>query len=170
MTITSLLLALVLMFLSSRPRDMKGFASRTPYDLRHYLPSHTKVHPWIVPKEAIWNYTTSFALAMLQNFAPTSLPIARSRRTPVRRYHAHRLICCGSRPARNKRRLESGIVNDMIGIMKFAGDWRAQQESEARKPRCLSWLVTSLGVLEGRLGTGYCVQLAGLRDRTEPSR
>lgn len=45
-------------------------------------------------------------------------------------------------------RLDSGVRNDMIGIMKFVSDWRTQQQSEARKTRYLSWLVTNLGVLD----------------------
>ncbi|KAL7625557.1 Alcohol acetyltransferase [Parahypoxylon ruwenzoriense] len=47
-----------------------------------------------------------------------------------------------------KARLDSGVKNDMISIMKFVHDWRTQQESETQKPRYLSWLVTNLGVLD----------------------
>lgn len=33
--------------------------------------------------------------------------------------------------------------------MQLVYDWRSQQESEAQKPRYLSWLMTNLGVLDG---------------------
>jgi hypothetical protein len=47
-----------------------------------------------------------------------------------------------------KARLESGTRNDLIGIMKLCPDWNSQQQSEMRRTRYLSWLVTNLGVID----------------------
>jgi hypothetical protein len=52
-----------------------------------------------------------------------------------------------------KARLESGTRNDLIGIMKLCVDWNSQQQSETRRTRHLSWLVTNLGVIDGESST-----------------
>lgn len=136
---------------------MKGFAARTPYDLRHYLPSHTREYPWLVPKESICNYVS----VLDHKFHPDLVAKIRAEFSPDRVAAGeplpadimHTVWSVAARVRQEiKDMLDSGIVNDMIGIMKFAGDWRPQQESETRKPRYLSWLVTNLGVLEGGLG------------------
>lgn len=49
-------------------------------------------------------------------------------------------------------RLDSGIRNDMIGIIKLCSDWLSQQQHEAHKTRYLSWFVSNLGALDGRIG------------------
>ncbi|CAI6101103.1 unnamed protein product [Clonostachys chloroleuca] len=156
-TFTGLFHALVLLSLSSGLRDMKGFAARTPYDLRHYLPSHTREYPWLVPKESICNYVS----VLDHKFHPDLVAKIRAEFSPDRVAAGeplpadimHTVWSVAARVRQEiKDRLDSGIVNDMIGIMKFAEDWRPQQESETRKPRYLSWLVTNLGVLEGGLG------------------
>ncbi|KAI1159421.1 hypothetical protein F5B18DRAFT_636834 [Nemania serpens] len=48
---TGLFHALVLVSLTPKLRDMKGFASRTPYNLRSILPSKTAKYPWIELKD-----------------------------------------------------------------------------------------------------------------------
>ncbi|CAH0051425.1 unnamed protein product [Clonostachys solani] len=156
-TVTGLLHALVLLSLSSGLGDMKGFAARTPYDLRHYLPSHTKEYPWLVPKETICNYVSildhEFHPDLVAKIRADFSPDRVAAEEPLSADILHTVWSVAARVRQEiKDRLDSGIVNDMIGIMKFAGDWRPQQESEARKPRYLSWLVTNLGVLEGGLG------------------
>jgi hypothetical protein len=177
-TITGLLQALVLVSLTSRLDNMTGFASRTPYDLRHYLPSHTKEYPWLKPKEAMCNYVS----VLDHEFEPELVAAIRAKQTETGVGSSHALSAdikdmIWSIAARVRReiaaRLESGITNDMISIMKFVTDWRPQQESETRKPRYLSWLVTNLGVLErgddepDRAGTNWSLQKAELVLSTE---
>jgi hypothetical protein len=57
-TITGLIHALVLASLtfSLDPAPGTGFASRTPYDLRRFMPSNPPRYPWLVSKETICNY------------------------------------------------------------------------------------------------------------------
>ncbi|KAI1761897.1 alcohol acetyltransferase-domain-containing protein [Hypoxylon sp. FL1150] len=151
-TLTGLLHGLTLVSLTRAVEEAKGFASRTPYDLRHFLPSNTPAYPRLQPKETLCNYVSvvdhefdAELVALIRSTVPqggvnTSLP-------------AETMDIIWSVSARVRReikaRLGSGMNNDMIGIMKFVRDWRPQQESEARKPRYLSWLVTNLGVLDG---------------------
>ncbi|KAI3390520.1 hypothetical protein diail_9287, partial [Diaporthe ilicicola] len=47
-----------------------------------------------------------------------------------------------------EERLDLGIRNDLLGIMKLVSDWRTQQRGEAKKARYLSWLITNLGVID----------------------
>ncbi|KAI0969505.1 hypothetical protein F4678DRAFT_438927 [Xylaria arbuscula] len=46
-------------------------------------------------------------------------------------------------------RIDSGLRNDVVGLMKLVPDWRAQFRSDARKPRPYAFVVSNLGVLDG---------------------
>ncbi|KAI1298382.1 hypothetical protein F5Y03DRAFT_398168 [Xylaria venustula] len=46
-------------------------------------------------------------------------------------------------------RIDSGLKNDVVGLMKLVPDWRTQFRSEARKPRPYAFVVSNLGVLDG---------------------
>lgn len=50
-----------------------------------------------------------------------------------------------------ERRVETGLKNDMVGILKLVSDFREEMASAARRPRQFSWWVTSLGVLDPTL-------------------
>ncbi|XXG98866.1 hypothetical protein Hte_005196 [Hypoxylon texense] len=153
-TLTGLFHALVLISLVSTVEEAKGFASRTPYDLRHFLPSNTPAYPWLRPKESMCNYVSvidhEFDVELVANIRSKISPEATS---PSLSTDIMDIVWPVSARVRReiKARLDSGINNDMIGIMKFVRDWRPQQQSEARKPRYLSWLVTNLGVLDGEV-------------------
>lgn len=152
-TLTCLVQALALVSLTSLLQDMKGFATRTPYDLRHFLPSNPPKYPWLQPKETICNYVSvvehefdAKLVAEIRSKMPdqpvdtTSLPadvMETVWSVAVRVRHEI------------QERLDSGERNDLIGIMKFVSDWRTQQRAEANKTRYLSWLVTNLGVIDG---------------------
>ncbi|KAI0409847.1 alcohol acetyltransferase-domain-containing protein [Xylaria palmicola] len=161
-TITGLFHALVLLSLSPMLGDMKGFASRTPYNLRPILPSKTAKYPWLEPKESMCNY-----VSVIDHEFDTSVV------SQIRSQIPDKATDVGLSPlldivwdvaARIRReikaRLDSGLRNDVLPIMRLVHDWRAQQESEAQKPRYLSWLVTNLGVLDG----------GGLEKRQDPER
>ena len=150
-TLTGLVQALVLVSMTCALEDMEGFASRTPYDLRQILPSNTMQYPWLKPRESMCNYVsvvdhvfnaelvTTIRSRMKAESIDSSLP-------------ADLMDTVWSVAARVRRkiqaRLDSGVRNDLIGIMKFVPDWRNQRQSEASKTRYLSWLVTNLGVLD----------------------
>lgn len=48
-------------------------------------------------------------------------------------------------------RLTLGLKNDVVGLMKYVNDFRAHAKGELKKKRVLSWAVTNIGVVEGRL-------------------
>ncbi len=150
-TLTGLVQALVLVSLSCALEGMKGFASRTPYDLRQILPSNTAQYPWLQPKESMCNYVS----VVDHEFNAELVATIRSKMTADTidsSLSADIMDLVWSVAARVRReleaRLDSGVRNDMIGIMRFVSDWRTQQQSEASKTRYLSWLVTNLGVLD----------------------
>ena len=154
-TLTGLVQALTLASLTAALDDAKGFASRTPYDLRHILPSNTPKYPWLQPRKSMCNYVS----VVDHEFDPKLIAMIRSKipsQAMDTRLSADAMDIIWSVATRVRReiqaRLDSGVLNDMIGIMKFASDWRTQQQSEARKTRYLSWLVTNLGVLDGCVG------------------
>lgn len=153
-TLTGLVQALVLVYLTSALEDVEGFASMTPYDLRHILPSHTPQYPWLQPKESMCNY-----VSIVDHEHDAELVTAIRSRIPAQAMDAGlsadimEVVWSVSARVRReiKARLDSGVWNDMIGIMKFVSDWRTQQQSKARKVRHLSWVVTNLGVIDGEI-------------------
>ncbi|KAF2249681.1 hypothetical protein BU26DRAFT_563579 [Trematosphaeria pertusa] len=156
-TLTGLVQALCLVSLSTALQDVSGFASRTPYDLRHILPSNTKQYPWLQPKESMCNYVS----VVDHEFDPKLVDTIRSHMPAMssdsKLLSADVMDVVWSVSARVRReiqaRLDSGTRNDMIGIMKLCPDWNSQQQSEMRRMRYLSWLVTNLGVLDGESST-----------------
>ncbi|TRX88986.1 hypothetical protein FHL15_010108 [Xylaria flabelliformis] len=48
-----------------------------------------------------------------------------------------------------QKRLDHGLKNDLVGLMRLVSDWRTQFRTEASKPRPYSFVVTNLGVLDG---------------------
>lgn len=155
-TLTGLIQALVLVSLTSLLREMKGFASRTPFDLRHILPSHTPKYPWLQPKESMCNY-----VSVVEHDFNTEIVAEIRSKMPDKPTDASlpadimEIVWSVSARVRKEieQRLESGEQNDLIGIMKFVSDWRTQQRADAKKARYLSWLVTNLGVIDGGAGT-----------------
>jgi hypothetical protein len=155
-TLTGLVQTLCLASLSTALRDTSGFASRTPYDLRHILPTKTERYPWLQPKESMCNYVS----VVDHEFDSKSVDIIRSQMLVApsgSRLPSNVMDVVWSISARVrqeiKARLESGTRNDLIGIMKLCVDWNSQQQSETRRTRHLSWLVTNLGVIDGESST-----------------
>jgi hypothetical protein len=157
-TLTGLIQALSLVSLSNALQHVKGFASRTPYDLRHILPSNTKQYPWLQPKESMCNYVS----VVDHEFDPKLVDTIRSHMSVMSsdsKLPADVMDVIWRISARVRReiqaRLESGTRNDLIGIMKLCPDWNSQQEREMCRVRYLSWLVTNLGVLDGESSTTF---------------
>ncbi|KAK8029649.1 alcohol acetyltransferase-domain-containing protein [Apiospora rasikravindrae] len=161
-TVTGLLHGLALLSLSTQLKEAKGFASRTPYDLRRILPSGPRKYPWLEPKEAMCNYVSvvdhGFDAGLVAKIRAKLPDIAEAERetasTASRPLPADLMDLVWSVSARIRREikatLDAGGRNDIIGLMKLAGDFRDVQQSEARKPRHLSWLVTNLIVMDGK--------------------
>ncbi|KAK7953186.1 hypothetical protein PG988_013880 [Apiospora saccharicola] len=165
-TVTGLLNALCLLSLSSQLKEMKGFASRTPYDLRHFLPSRPNKYPWLEPKETMCNYVSALDQewdASLVAQIRAKLPQAKAQSgeegappatTASRPLAADLMDLVWSIAARIRReigaKLALGGRNDMLGMLKLIPDWNDAMEKQAKRPRHISWMVTNIGVLDGR--------------------
>ncbi|KAI4602769.1 hypothetical protein KJ359_007987 [Pestalotiopsis sp. 9143b] len=108
---------------------LKGFASRTTYDLRHILPSNPSNYPWLRPKETMCNYVSvgdheydSKLVASIRSKMPSQTKNASLPPGVVDIVWSVAARVRGEIEAR----LDSGLVDDWIGIMKFVSDWRAQ--------------------------------------------
>ncbi|KAI0872419.1 alcohol acetyltransferase-domain-containing protein [Hypoxylon argillaceum] len=53
-----------------------------------------------------------------------------------------------------RKRLDDGLRDNLVGLMRLVPDWRAQFRVEASKARPYSFFVTNLGVLDGDGGGG----------------
>jgi hypothetical protein len=155
-TLTGLVQALSLVSLSNTLQDVKGFASRTPYDLRHILPSNTKQYPWLKPKESMCNYVSvvdhEFDFKLVDTIRSHMSAMSADSKLPAGVMDVIWRISARVR-REIQARLESGTRDDLIGIMKLCQDWNSQQKREMRRVRYLSWLVTNLGVFDGESST-----------------
>ncbi|CAI6335292.1 unnamed protein product [Periconia digitata] len=153
-TITGLIHALVLISLSSSIPKHKGFMSRTPYNLRTILPSNPPKYPSLDPKKTMCNYVS----VVDHDFDAKTVSGIRSR-LPARKEKEDTALTTDmlddiwATSARIRReieaRLDMGMKNDMLGIMKVVLDWRAQQKKGAKGKRHFSWLITNIGVFDG---------------------
>jgi len=157
-TLTSLLQALTLVSLASNLTEDKAqaFESITAIDLRRFLPSDHKEFPWLRPERTIANYVT----VLPHDFGNPLLTQIRSQ-TKVNTSESAlstdlvNLIWSISSTVREeiKSKLDNGLKDDLVGLMKFISDWREEVTNETRKPRKYSWFVTNLGVLDGNQAT-----------------
>ncbi|KAI1373900.1 hypothetical protein F4677DRAFT_447872 [Hypoxylon crocopeplum] len=148
-TITGLLHALAALAFASHLKDAPGFQSATLIDARRFLPAG----PGFQPDRTMANYVTQ----MYHKFgraAVDGLRSSASSSSSSSEAETETLERVWSVAADVRRQLEaklaSGLKNDEICLGRFVGDWRAQQREKATKPRQLSWLVTNLGVMEGK--------------------
>ncbi|KAF5974913.1 hypothetical protein FCOIX_7952 [Fusarium coicis] len=49
-----------------------------------------------------------------------------------------------------EKRLDTGVNDNIVGLMKVVSDWHDYLKSLERRPRDLSWEVTNLGVIDGK--------------------
>lgn len=124
-TVTGLVQALCLASLTKSLPEMKGFASRTPYDLRNFLPANTKKYPWLNLKEAMCNYVS----VLDHDFNPDLVTKVRSQVSSPSSDESlsepamDTLWTVAARVREEIRaRMESGVHNDLIGIMRSCPD------------------------------------------------
>ncbi|KFH46193.1 hypothetical protein ACRE_030110 [Hapsidospora chrysogenum ATCC 11550] len=152
-TITGLIHALTFVSLAVQlPKEVQAMTSLTALDHRRFMPSHPASHPWFDPHRSMSNIV-SF---MLHDY-PTSLLDKIRSKAPASGSEDD--VISGledfvwSDAARVRRelqaRLDAGLKNDVIGLLKLVRDWRVQMRDTAKRPRTASWTVTNLGVIDG---------------------
>lgn len=164
-TITGLIHALVLASLTSslNPAPGTGFASRTPYDLRRFMPSNPPEYPWLIPKETICNYDS----VLDHEFSPKVVAAIREEMgrsttgtattldsdayvAPDVHDGILEIIWIEAQRVRADitARLASGTRNDLFGVMVYCPNYLIQQQRDTWRTRYLSCIVTNVGVLE----------------------
>ncbi len=153
-TLTGLFHGLALVSLASHLEEevAPAFQGFTAITLRRFVPEKPPKYPWLVPKDTMGNYVTLESHEF-------GVPIVKEVRTglsagsPGGSLPAEVLDNIWSAAANVRReiehKLEIGVRNDQVGLMKFVSDWKDQMRNMARKPRQCSWFVTNLGVIEG---------------------
>ncbi|KAI0811872.1 hypothetical protein GGR55DRAFT_678092 [Xylaria sp. FL0064] len=151
-TVTGLLHALLLASISSRIPAQAAFVGSTALDLRrHLIGVDVKSYPCLDPRRTVANYvsamTHEFDADVVRRIRDTAKPGNDDAIAPA-------LVdlvwqCAARVRAEIEKRLDSGLRNDVVGLMKLIPDWRAQLRADAGKPRPHSFVVSNLGVLDG---------------------
>ncbi|RYP70117.1 hypothetical protein DL771_005629 [Monosporascus sp. 5C6A] len=162
-TITGLLHSLALVSFASRVDEAiaPAFEGGTPINLRNVLLSKHPEYPGLTLKQTMGNYVTMTS----HKFGAALVAQIRSRIDPRDTADSLspelvNLMWDSAAKVRKeiRSRLDEGVKNDQVGLMKLVGDWRAQLKGKAEKPRRLSWSVTNVGVIEGRCATSLAAQ------------
>lgn len=166
-TLTGLLHALTLASLASRLGNeaAPAFAGGTKMDMRRHMRQSPPAYPWLQPDRTMGNYVTIMTheferdlvrrirslLSHRAGASTTSAAVERGEKCAALSTELGDLIWMAAARVRREiqRKLKLGLKNDMVGIMKFVGDWQQEMANAARRPRLHSWWITGIGVLDG---------------------
>lgn len=155
-TLTGLIHALGVVFLASRLDATRapGFHTKTAIDLRRFLPSSPKKYPWLQPQRTMGNYVT----VMGHGWPASTVSELRSKlpaQPNTEDLSADLLKDIWSISAQAheqiRQRIDMNLKDDVVGVMKFVGDWRVQVMDAASRPREYSLFVSNVGVIDGGL-------------------
>ncbi|KAI1750734.1 hypothetical protein F4782DRAFT_532223 [Xylaria castorea] len=172
-TVTGLLHALVLASMAARipPRDATAFTGSTALDLRRYLGQPV---PGLDPRRTMADYVSQTAHEFDADLVREirAAAAALSDDTPPSPTLVDLVWRCATRVRGEiQKRLDRGLKNDLVGLMRLVPDWRAQFRTEAGKPRPYSFVVTNLGVLDGDPGAAAEEAVAdAVREEEEEDR
>ncbi|KAI6581455.1 hypothetical protein MCOR06_009044 [Pyricularia oryzae] len=166
-TLTGLLHALTLtaMALQIPESEQVAFRAETPITTRRFIKPTDKEtgHDRMDPYETMANYVCSSKhrfgrrqVAEIRRLLAqtTSLQAAAPTAAPELPAELAKVVWEAAQGVRRdiNEYLETGTTDMATGMMKFVGDWRAEHEANADKPRSSSWMVTNIGVLDGSGG------------------
>ncbi|PNY25140.1 Uncharacterized protein TCAP_04921 [Tolypocladium capitatum] len=154
-TLTGLLHGIAVLSFASQlaPHEAPGLAGDTALDMRPATPSAPPGYPWYEPRRTVGNILSSMEHAFDRHLvgdlrrrlasAPPTGPDRKAALAPA--------VWSVARAARRdiQRALDRGTRDNVVGLMRFVPDWRAQMRELAGKPRRSSWVVTNIGVLDG---------------------
>ncbi|KAI1446644.1 alcohol acetyltransferase-domain-containing protein [Annulohypoxylon stygium] len=149
-TLTGLFQGLAVVSLVSRldPDIASALSTKTAVDQRRFLTSGPDKYPWLVPERTIGNYVTVFGhhwSADLLAKVRTNLP-ATTKTEPLSEELLDQVWFISAKARQEvHNRLDMGVKNDIVGLMRFVGDWRTQAIDTAKKPREYSVFITNLG-------------------------
>ncbi|KAI1111501.1 hypothetical protein F5Y14DRAFT_310715 [Nemania sp. NC0429] len=157
-TVTGLLHALVLVSMAAHipASDATAFVGATALDLRRHVGAHGPVSD---PKRTMANYVSMMGHEYDEDLVCEVREALSSGKHEEDIDGGHGALspalvgliwqCAARVRGEIQKRLDQGLKNDVVGLMKLVPDWRAQFRNEASKARPFSFVVTNLGVLDG---------------------
>ncbi|KAI1735623.1 hypothetical protein F4680DRAFT_452708 [Xylaria scruposa] len=167
-TATGLLHALVLASMAARikPQDAAAFTGSTALDLRKFL---GRPAPGLDAKRTMADYVSQmthvFDADLVREIRAAAAASDDASPSPTLVDLVWR--CATRVRGEIQKRLDHGLKNDLVGLMKLVPDWRAQFRTEASKPRPYSFVVTNLGVLDGGLDTSGAADAAKEKEKED---
>ncbi|KAF1974308.1 hypothetical protein BU23DRAFT_589069 [Bimuria novae-zelandiae CBS 107.79] len=159
-TITGLLNGLALIAFSQQLDSTiaPAFQSSTIMDHRRNLPPAPPDAPWGRSDRVVSNYVTQvfhrFETELVTRIR-SKLPADSSEERDLSADLQRELWAVS---AQNRleivRKLETGLRNDLVGVFKWVTDWQQTMRDLARKTRQFTWLVTNVGILDGKTSDG----------------
>ncbi|KAH6888181.1 alcohol acetyltransferase-domain-containing protein [Thelonectria olida] len=156
-TLTGLLHGIVLVSLATfLPKETApAFSSATAMDQRRFMGDSAKdlKHSWLNPQQSVQNCVSSIYHTFNSRSVDSVRAVARVnnwKRQPVVELEEH--VWSAAKTVREdiEHRLDIGLTNSVVGLMKLIRDWQGYHRSHEHKPRERSWIVTNLGVLNGK--------------------
>ncbi|KAM0330778.1 hypothetical protein ACHAQA_003732 [Verticillium albo-atrum] len=160
-TLTALLHGITLVSMASqlRPEEAPGFVSLTALDMRRFVSAATAGYPWIKADQTVENIVSK----MDHHFDTATVARIRDRLTGGGSNGGSReksslqdLVWASAAAVRKdiEEELKKNAKNNLVGLMKLVNDWGSYIKDGAKKPRPESWLVTSLGIIDGQNHVG----------------
>lgn len=154
-TLTGLLHAIVLVSLAAYlPKETaSAFSSATAMDQRRFMTKEMKdpKYAWLDPHKSIQNCVSSIYHTFDSHMVDDIRALSRVYNwglQPVRVLEG--CIWSTAKTVREdiEKRLDLGLTNSVIGLMKLVRDWQEYHRDNEKKSRALSWLITNIGVIE----------------------
>ncbi|KAK7959083.1 uncharacterized protein PG986_003937 [Apiospora aurea] len=174
-TVTGLIhgVALLAFSLHLNSKAAPAFQSSTVMDHRRNLPPAPADAPWGSSDRAVANYVTQ----AVHKYDSSLVKRIRSKMRPsdaagegegkgkaLSADLISELWAVSAQSRRQiERRLEVGLRNDLVGIFKFVTDWQKTMGDMAKRKRQFSWLVTNIGVMDGK-GSNSSSSISGDQD------
>ncbi|KAI0858432.1 alcohol acetyltransferase [Xylaria cubensis] len=152
-TVTGLLHALILASMAARIKesDAIAFTGSTALDLRRFLGQTAP--KGLEPSRTMADYVSQtahvFDADLVREIRAAAATVSGKDAPPSQPLVDLVWRCATLVRSEIQKRLDSGLKNDLVGLMRLVSDWRAQFRTEASKPRPYSFVVTNLGVLDG---------------------
>lgn len=157
-SLTGLLHGLTLVSLASHVDEeaASAFEGGTTVDMRRFMTSNPPGYLWLQPEKTMSNYVTlmahKFDRSVVNGIRLELSSNTNDNGTVSLSAKLMEQMWSVSTKVRDEitQKIEGGLKNDPVGVMKFVGDWRKQMTDAAQRPRQFSWWVTGIGVLDER--------------------
>ncbi|KAH7139625.1 alcohol acetyltransferase-domain-containing protein [Dactylonectria estremocensis] len=156
-TLTGLVHGIVLVSLASYlPKETAtAFSSATAMDQRRFMGEKERdpKYSWLNPHQSVQNCVSSIYHTFDSHLVDGIRAVARVNNwkpQPVPELEEDIWSAAGAIREDIEHRLDIGLTNSVVGLMKLVRDWQGYHRGHEHKPRELSWIVTNLGVLDGK--------------------